>query len=151
VLKKFKEKEKAARDSRCPDRDSIRTIPTWFWPFAAMLTCSDSLWSRDKNKTNSVALSPRANYTDWSTATCRRNVVPTFVDRGVSCGQRGGSWSRDNIRKYMSQTISCSTDLIYMGSRSHVKWSPDGGNYGDYTFWDVTPCALSECYITPQR
>jgi hypothetical protein len=28
VLKKFKEKEKAARDSRCPDRDSIRTIPT---------------------------------------------------------------------------------------------------------------------------
>jgi hypothetical protein len=26
----------------------------------------------DTNKTNSVALSPRANYTDWSTATCRR-------------------------------------------------------------------------------
>jgi hypothetical protein len=25
------------------------------------------------------------------TATCRRNLVPTFVDRGVSRGQRGGS------------------------------------------------------------
>jgi hypothetical protein len=43
------------------------------------------------NKGSSVALSPRANYTDWATATCRRNVVPTFVDRGVSRGQRGGS------------------------------------------------------------
>jgi hypothetical protein len=40
---------------------------------------------------NSVALSPRANYTDWSTATCWRNIVSTFVDRGVSRGQRGGS------------------------------------------------------------
>jgi hypothetical protein len=34
--------------------------------------------------TYSVALSPRANCTDWATATCRRNLVPTFVDRGVS-------------------------------------------------------------------
>jgi hypothetical protein len=33
-----------------------------------------------------MALSPQANYT----ATCRRNLVPTFVDRGVSCGQSGG-------------------------------------------------------------
>jgi hypothetical protein len=27
----------------------------------------------NKNKTNSVALSPRGNYIDWATATCRRN------------------------------------------------------------------------------
>jgi hypothetical protein len=38
-----------------------------------------------------VAFSPQANYTDWATATGRRNLVPTFVDRGVSRGQRGGS------------------------------------------------------------
>jgi hypothetical protein len=44
-----------------------------------------------QKQTNSVFLSPRANYTDWSTATCRRNFVSTFVDRGVSGGQRGGS------------------------------------------------------------
>jgi hypothetical protein len=44
-----------------------------------------------KKQTNSVALSPRANYTDWATATCRRNLVPTFVDRRMSRGQRGGS------------------------------------------------------------
>jgi hypothetical protein len=43
------------------------------------------------NKTNSVALSPRANYTDWTTSTCQRNLVPTFVDRGVSRDQRSGS------------------------------------------------------------
>jgi hypothetical protein len=48
--------------------------------------------NKQTNKqTNSVALSPRANYTDWATTTCRRNSVPTFVDRGVSRGQRGGS------------------------------------------------------------
>jgi hypothetical protein len=41
--------------------------------------------------TNSVALSPQANYTDWATATCRRNLVQTFVDRRVSRGQHGGS------------------------------------------------------------
>jgi hypothetical protein len=44
-----------------------------------------------QTKTNSVALSPRANYTDWATATCRRNLVPTFVDREVLHGERGGS------------------------------------------------------------
>jgi hypothetical protein len=38
-----------------------------------------------------MAPSPQANYTDWATATCRRNLGPTFVDRGVSRGQRGGS------------------------------------------------------------
>jgi hypothetical protein len=30
-------------------------------------------------------------YTDWAIATCRRNLVSTFVDRGVSRGQRCGS------------------------------------------------------------
>jgi hypothetical protein len=44
-----------------------------------------------KTKTNSVALSPQENYTDSVTATYRRNLLPTFVGRGVSCGQRGGS------------------------------------------------------------
>jgi hypothetical protein len=43
-----------------------------------------------QKETNSVALSPRANYTDWATATFWRNLVPTFVDRGVSRGQHGG-------------------------------------------------------------
>jgi hypothetical protein len=42
-------------------------------------------------QTNSVAFGLQANYTDWATATGRRNLVPTFVDRGVSRGQRGGS------------------------------------------------------------
>jgi hypothetical protein len=38
-----------------------------------------------------MAFNPQANYTDGATATCRRNVVPTFADREVSRGQRGGS------------------------------------------------------------
>jgi hypothetical protein len=40
-------------------------------------------------KTNSAAFSQQANYTDWATATCQWNLVPTFADRGVSSGQRG--------------------------------------------------------------
>jgi hypothetical protein len=35
---------------------------------------------KNKNKTNSVAFSPQANYTDWATATCWQNLVPTFAD-----------------------------------------------------------------------
>jgi hypothetical protein len=44
-----------------------------------------------QTKTNSVAFSPQANYTDWATATGRRISVPTFVDRGVSRDLRSGS------------------------------------------------------------
>jgi hypothetical protein len=44
-----------------------------------------------QTKTNAVAFSLQANYTDRATATCWRNFVPTFADRGVSRGQRGGS------------------------------------------------------------
>jgi hypothetical protein len=44
-----------------------------------------------KKKTNSVAVIPQANYTDWATETCLRNLMPTFVDGWVSRGQRGGS------------------------------------------------------------
>jgi hypothetical protein len=45
---------------------------------------------RLKEHTHSVALSPQAKYTDWATATFRRNLVSTSADRGVSRGQRGG-------------------------------------------------------------
>jgi hypothetical protein len=38
-----------------------------------------------------MAFSPRANYTYCSTATGRRILVPTFVDRGVSRGECGGT------------------------------------------------------------
>jgi hypothetical protein len=37
------------------------------------------------------AFSLQAIYTDWVTATYWRNLVPTFADRRVSRGQRGGS------------------------------------------------------------
>jgi hypothetical protein len=48
--------------------------------------------SYKKNKqTNSMSLSLQVNYTDWATDTFRRNLAQTFVDRGVSRGQRGAS------------------------------------------------------------
>jgi hypothetical protein len=37
-----------------------------------------------------MAFSTKANYNDWAPATGRRILVPTFVDRGMLRGQRGG-------------------------------------------------------------
>jgi hypothetical protein len=48
-------------------------------------------------QTNTVALSPRANYTDCATAIYRRNLVPSFVDIRESHGQRGGSATAVNL------------------------------------------------------
>jgi hypothetical protein len=42
-------------------------------------------------KKNPVAFNLQANYTDWATATCWRNLVPTFADTGVLRGQCSGS------------------------------------------------------------
>jgi hypothetical protein len=65
-------------------------------------------------QTNSVAFSPQANYTDWETATCRRNVVPTFVDRGVSRCQHGGSPTVVNLSFLdWSRYFSFKSLLIY--------------------------------------
>jgi hypothetical protein len=44
--------------------------------------------SQTKQETNSVAFSPQANYTVWSTVAGRQILLPTFADRGVSRGQR---------------------------------------------------------------
>jgi hypothetical protein len=43
------------------------------------------------------AFSPQAIYTDWTTETGRRNLVPTFVNRGMSRGQSGGSHTAVNL------------------------------------------------------
>jgi hypothetical protein len=44
-----------------------------------------------------VAFSPQVKCIDWATATGRRILVPTFVDGGVSCGQRGLSPTAGNL------------------------------------------------------
>jgi hypothetical protein len=56
-----------------------------------------ALIRQTQQQTNSMVLSPHVNYTDWATAACRRNLVPTFVDRGVSRGQGGGSLKAVNL------------------------------------------------------
>jgi hypothetical protein len=76
------------------------SFETWYFnrrSFRNMKTAVKDQAATYKQTTNSVALSPQAKYTDWATATCRRNLVPTFVDRGVSRGQRGGSRTAVNL------------------------------------------------------
>jgi hypothetical protein len=66
---------------------------------------------KQTNKTNSVAISPRANYTDWATATYRRNLVSTFVDRGVVVNISGSklirnlSWKCKFLRQYFCSGV----------------------------------------------
>jgi hypothetical protein len=59
---------------------------------------------------NSVEFSPQANYTDWATATCWRNLVPTFADRGLSRGKPSGSRTVVNLsfldRRYLGMTVT---------------------------------------------
>jgi hypothetical protein len=70
------------------------SLASWTLPnFRYSKNCN----TKRQQQKNSVAFSLRANYTDWATATCRRNLVPTFVDRGVSRGQRGGSPTAVNL------------------------------------------------------
>jgi hypothetical protein len=74
------------------------------------------LFHSDKTnkKTNPVALSPRTNSIDWATATCRRNLVLSSVDRGVSRGKRGGSPTVVNLSFLdRSRYFSFKSLLIY--------------------------------------
>jgi hypothetical protein len=78
------------------------------------------------NKTNSVAFSPQANYTDWTTAICWRNLVQTFADRGVSHGEHGGSPTvvnlsfLDQTKKGMRKENVFSKEIVRL-VRSHVE------------------------------
>jgi hypothetical protein len=75
-----------------------------------------------KQKTYPVAFSPQANYIDWSTATCQRNLVPTFADIGVSRGQRGGSPTAVNFSILdRGRYFSFKSLLIYP---HEAEWTP---------------------------
>jgi hypothetical protein len=77
---------------------------------------------KKQTETNSVALGPRANYTEWASATCRRNLVSTFPDRGVSRGERGRSPIVVNL-SFLDRShyfLSSSSSFIL----TRVEWTP---------------------------
>jgi hypothetical protein len=64
------------------------------WPFGIRSGIGFVTWIIEQNKQKkkiSVSLSPQGYYTGWATGTCRLNLVPTFLDNGVSRDQRCGS------------------------------------------------------------
>jgi hypothetical protein len=76
-------------------------------------------------QTNSVTFSPQANYIDWSTATCRQILVPTFVDRGVSHSQRGGTPTAVNL-SLPDRSRQCFFQVApYLSLRGWVDLVPD--------------------------
>jgi hypothetical protein len=90
-----------------PDYVKLRFSRRWLWRISSsgMLRRVALVWTDVSEAlsdsiikyTNSVAFSPQANYTDWATATCWRNLVPTFADRRVSRGRCGGSLTVVNL------------------------------------------------------
>jgi hypothetical protein len=74
-----------------------------------------------KNKQTPWPFSPQANYTDLATATWR-NLVSTFVDRGMSRGQRGGSPTVVNLFS-VSSTLN-----LYLKERSILRGDVEDAN-----------------------
>jgi hypothetical protein len=70
-------------------------------------------------------MSLQANYADWATATCRRILVPTFLDRGVSCGQRGESPTAININFLDRSRYFLFKVAPHLSSRGWVDPVPD--------------------------
>jgi hypothetical protein len=74
------------------------------WQLELAISCAyilnrpgrSSLYSYNKNKLRGLE-SASDLYTDWATATCRINLVPTFVYIGVSHSQRGGPHKAVNL------------------------------------------------------
>jgi hypothetical protein len=64
----------------------------YLWSLTSKLKFMKIRWSNSpsgkatekNNRTNSVDFSPQANYTEWATATCWRNLVPTLWIEGSS-------------------------------------------------------------------
>jgi hypothetical protein len=76
---------------------SVHTHPNGTGELWIQLECLYDELGSHRVLTNSVAVTPQANYTDWATATGRRILVPTFANRGVSHGQRGGTPAAVNL------------------------------------------------------
>jgi hypothetical protein len=97
---------------------------------------------KQNKQTNSMVLTPWANYTDWATATCWRNLVPTFVDRGVSRGQRGGSPNVVNLSFLDRSRYFSFKELLIYTRKGWVDPVPDplllrkSGSAGNRT-WDL--------------
>jgi hypothetical protein len=77
-------------NNRNRSKSHIKTVASHLWS-----TAHHSQYNIKKQ--NSVAFSPKESYTDWATATGRWILVPTFVECGISRGQRGRTPTAVNL------------------------------------------------------
>jgi hypothetical protein len=96
---------------------------------------------------NSVAFSSQRNYIDWATATSKRILVPTFVDRGVSRGQRSRTPMVVNLSFLDKSRYFFFKVALHFSPRDCVDPVPDrlllrkSGSTGNQT-WDL--CVYSQ-------
>jgi hypothetical protein len=99
----------------------------------------------------SVAFSPQANYADWATAAGQRMLVPTFADRGMSRGLRGGTPTAVNLSFLDRSCYFFSVVALHLSSRGWVDPVPDwlllrkSSSAGKWTraLWDCSPGTLT--------
>jgi hypothetical protein len=65
------------------DRWTLVLVQCWTFRFCYQRVTQLHVQKKNKNKKNSVALSPQVNYTDWATATCRRTITCTL--KNIMC------------------------------------------------------------------
>jgi hypothetical protein len=76
-------------------------------------------------QTHSMAFSPQANSTDWSTATGRRILMQTFMGRGVWSGQHGGTPTAVNLSSVDRSCYFFFQVAPHLSSRGWVDPVPD--------------------------
>jgi hypothetical protein len=69
-----------------------------------------------------VAFSPQTNYTEWVTATGRRILAPTFVDRGMSRDQCGETPAVVNL-SFLDRSSYCFIEVA-PHLCSEIGWTP---------------------------
>jgi hypothetical protein len=95
---------------------SISTFLLSYFRTCVHQNCCNSMDLRRRKRISvprqsKISISPQANYTDWSTATSRPNLVPPFDDIAVLRGQCGRSPTVFNLsfldwRRYFSFQVS---------------------------------------------
>jgi hypothetical protein len=98
-------------------------VSSHLWNEVLILFVMQFLSIIEKNKTTSVSFSPQANYSDWATVACRRNLVPTFADRELSRGHRSGSPTVFNL-SFLGQSLYFQV-AAHLSSRGWVEPVPD--------------------------
>jgi hypothetical protein len=96
-----------------------------FWDVTGCYKSHTAQYPRRQQSSKNKLRSPQEKYTDSATATCLRHLVPTFVARGLSRGQLGGSLTVVNL-SFLDRSRYFFFQIVpHLSSRGRVDPVPD--------------------------